>query len=37
MAQEKISISAGQRGMQIFLSPQDLVRATNATVADLIA
>ena len=37
MEHEKISISAGQRGMQIFLSPQDLVRATNATVADLIA
>ena len=37
MAHEKISVSAGQRGMQIFLSPQDLVTATNATVADLIA
>lgn len=33
---EKISISAGQRGMQLILSPQDLVKATNATVADLI-
>lgn len=32
---EKISISAGLRGMQIILSPQDLIRATNATVADL--
>ena len=32
---EKISISAGQRGMQIILSPQDLIRAVNATVADL--
>ena len=37
MAHEKISVSAGQRGMQIFLSPKDLVTATNATVADLIA
>ena len=34
---EKISISAGQRGMQIILSPQDLIKATNATVANLIA
>lgn len=33
---EKISISAGQRGMQIVLSPQDLVRAVNATVAELV-
>ena len=36
MEQEKISISAGQRGMQILISPQDLIKATNATVADLI-
>ena len=34
---EKISISAGQRGMQLILSPQDLVKATKATVADLVA
>ena len=33
---EKISISAGQRGMQIVLSPQDLVKAVNATVAELV-
>ena len=33
---EKISVSAGQRGMQIVLSPQDLIRAANATVAELI-
>ena len=32
---EKISISAGLRGMQIVLAPQDLVRAVNATVAPL--
>ncbi|MBQ6296138.1 MAG: Cys-tRNA(Pro) deacylase [Selenomonadaceae bacterium] len=33
---EKISISAGQRGMQIVLAPQDLVKAVNATVAELV-
>ena len=33
---EKISISAGQRGMQLVLAPQDLVRAVNATVAELV-
>ena len=32
---DKISISAGLRGMQIVLAPQDLIRAVNATVADL--
>ena len=32
---EKISISAGLRGMQIILSPQDLIRAVNATTAKL--
>ena len=36
LLQEKISVSAGQRGMQLVLSPKDLVTATNATVADLI-
>ena len=36
LTQEKISVSAGQRGMQIVLSPQDLVRAANATVAELV-
>lgn len=34
---EKISVSAGMRGMQLVLSPKDLVTAANATVADLIA
>lgn len=34
---EKISISAGLRGMQLVLSPQDLVKAVNATVAPLTA
>lgn len=33
---ERISISAGQRGMQLVLAPQDLVRAVNATVAELV-
>lgn len=36
LTQEKISISAGLRGMQIILAPADLVRATGAKVADLI-
>jgi Cys-tRNA(Pro)/Cys-tRNA(Cys) deacylase len=30
-----ISISAGQRGLQILLSPADYLRATEATIADL--
>jgi Cys-tRNA(Pro)/Cys-tRNA(Cys) deacylase len=30
-----ISISAGQRGLQLILSPSDYLRATNATLADL--
>ncbi|GGG76041.1 Cys-tRNA(Pro) deacylase [Edaphobacter dinghuensis] len=30
-----ISISAGQRGLQILLSPADYLRATDATLADL--
>jgi len=30
-----ISVSAGQRGAQILLAPQDYLRAANATVADL--
>lgn len=36
LEQEKISISAGQRGMQIIISPKDLVTAANATIANLI-
>ncbi|MBQ7198144.1 MAG: Cys-tRNA(Pro) deacylase [Selenomonadaceae bacterium] len=36
LEQEKISISAGQRGMQIIISPKDLVTAANATVSNLI-
>jgi Cys-tRNA(Pro)/Cys-tRNA(Cys) deacylase len=30
-----ISISAGQRGLQLLLSPADYLRAANATLADL--
>jgi Cys-tRNA(Pro)/Cys-tRNA(Cys) deacylase len=30
-----ISISAGQRGLQIILAPADYLRATNAALADL--
>ena len=30
-----ISISAGQRGLQVLLSPADYLRATEATLADL--
>jgi len=31
-----ISISAGMRGLQILLAPDDLIRITSATLADLI-
>ena len=33
---EKVCISGGQRGVQIVISPSDLILATNATVCDLI-
>lgn len=33
---EKINISAGVRGMQLTLTPQDLVKACDAEVVDLI-
>ena len=33
---QKIYISAGVRGEQIVLAPQDLVKATDATVTDLV-
>ena len=36
LAHEKISVSAGMRGMQLILTPQDLLKATRATVADLV-
>ena len=33
---ERISISAGLRGVQVLLDPRDLARLTNATTADLV-
>jgi prolyl-tRNA editing enzyme YbaK/EbsC (Cys-tRNA(Pro) deacylase) len=30
-----VSISAGQRGLQIILAPDDLQRATEAILADI--
>jgi Cys-tRNA(Pro)/Cys-tRNA(Cys) deacylase len=32
---DKISVSAGQRGLQLLLAPTDYLRAANATLADL--
>lgn len=32
---DEISISAGQRGMQILMAPDDLIRATNAVVCEI--
>ena len=32
---DTISVSAGQRGLQILLAPDDYLRATRATLADL--
>lgn len=32
---DQISISAGQRGLQIILAPEDYLRAASATLADL--
>lgn len=31
-----VSVSAGQRGLQVWLDPQDLVRVTGAETADLL-
>lgn len=31
--EEQILVSAGKRGLQVELAPQDLLRATNATIA----
>ncbi len=36
LTHEKISVSAGVRGMQLTLSPENLVRATDAEVVDLV-
>src|SRR5207302_105571 len=32
---EQISVSAGQRGIQLILSPADYIRASNSSLADL--
>lgn len=32
---DRISVSAGQRGLQLVLTPADYLRAANATLADL--
>ena len=32
---DQISISAGQRGLQLLLAPADYLRAANAILADL--
>jgi len=32
---DAISVSAGQRGVQLVLSPEDYLRATEATLADI--
>jgi Cys-tRNA(Pro)/Cys-tRNA(Cys) deacylase len=32
---DRVSVSAGQRGLQLILAPRDLQRAANATLADL--
>ena len=34
--EETIYVSAGQRGMQLSLKPDDLLKATNGTYADFI-
>ncbi|EID84926.1 ybaK/ebsC protein [Treponema sp. JC4] len=35
MSQDKVCVSAGQRGMQITLAPADLIRACKGQVCDL--
>lgn len=37
ISQELIHISAGKRGLQIKLNPQDYIRVTSATLCDLIS
>lgn len=34
--QKEVVVSAGKRGEQLVLAPEDLIRATNATVGELI-
>lgn len=33
---ERVSVSAGRRGLQMLLAPADLIRAAEATLADLV-
>jgi Cys-tRNA(Pro)/Cys-tRNA(Cys) deacylase len=35
LGHESVSVSAGQRGLQIWLAPSDYVRATNASVVPI--
>ena len=35
LEQPILSVSAGMRGMQLFIAPQDLTRAAKATIADI--
>lgn len=35
LAYERITVSAGQRGLQMYLNPEDLQRATQAVLAEL--
>ncbi len=35
MSCDLIAVSAGQRGLQIIISPQDLIKATDARVAEI--
>lgn len=37
LLEESIYVSAGQRGVQLLVNPEDLIRVTGAVVADLIA
>lgn len=37
LLQDKIHVSAGKRGLQIKLLPNDYIKATSATVSDLIS
>jgi Cys-tRNA(Pro)/Cys-tRNA(Cys) deacylase len=33
---DRVSVSAGRRGLQLFIAPEDLIRASGAAPADLI-
>ncbi|ASM39360.1 Cys-tRNA(Pro) deacylase [Campylobacter sp. RM12327] len=35
LSQEQICVSAGIRGKQIYIKPNDLIKATNATLCDI--